>query len=66
MVVFSSKPRNPSALNRLVRRHPSFFGIPFLLLMVGASYGLTLFTQTRYDLHDKRVKNVRFLFILPF
>ena len=27
--------------------------------MVAASYGLTPFTQTRYDLHDQNVKNVR-------
>lgn len=58
MAVFSSRPRNPSTVNRLVRKHPSLFGIPFLLLMVGASYGLTIFTQTRYDLHDQKVKNV--------
>lgn len=60
MTVFQSQPRNPpSSLNRLVRKHPSLFGVPFLLIMVGASYGLTIFTQTRYDLHDKKVKNVR-------
>ena len=27
--------------------------------MVAASYGLTPFTQTRYDLHDQKVKHVR-------
>ena len=27
--------------------------------MVGASYGLSMFTQTRYELHDRKVKNVR-------
>lgn len=58
--MFSSMPRSPSAVNRLVKKHPSVFGIPFLLLMVGASYGLTIFTQARYDLHDQKVKNVCF------
>jgi hypothetical protein len=58
MAVFPSRPRKASALNQLVRKHPSLFGVPFLLLMVGASYGMTIFTQTRYDLHDQKVKNV--------
>jgi len=31
------------------------FGVPFLLLMVGASFGLQAFTQTRYDLHSQKV-----------
>ncbi|KAF9532811.1 cytochrome c oxidase assembly protein COX16-domain-containing protein, partial [Crepidotus variabilis] len=57
-MVFPSKPPEPGSMNRLVRKHPSLFGVPFLLIMVGASYGLTLFTQTRYDLHDQKVKNV--------
>jgi len=54
MANFSSRP----ALTRLARKHPSLFGVPFLLIMVGASYGLTIFTQARYDLHDQKVKNV--------
>ncbi|PPQ75701.1 hypothetical protein CVT26_001742 [Gymnopilus dilepis] len=59
MAVFASRSaRPPSKLNRLVRKHPSLFGVPFCLLMVAASFGLTTFTQTRYDLHDKKVKNV--------
>ncbi|KAF9562748.1 hypothetical protein CPC08DRAFT_735049 [Agrocybe pediades] len=59
MGVFTAKStRKPTSINQFVRRHPSAFGVPFILLMVAASYGLTTFTQTRYDLHDQRVKNV--------
>ncbi|KAF9260320.1 hypothetical protein L218DRAFT_584276 [Marasmius fiardii PR-910] len=58
MAVFSSKPLNPSNLNRKIERKPWLFGIPFVLLMVAASYGMTTFTQTRYDLHDQKVKQV--------
>ena len=59
MAVFSSRPLRQNSINRVVKKHPSVFGIPFLILMVAASYGLTPFTQTRYDLHDQKVKNVR-------
>ncbi|KAG7085764.1 hypothetical protein E1B28_003305 [Marasmius oreades] len=58
MAVFSSKPLNPSKLNRNVERKPWLIGIPFVLLMVAASYGMSTFTQTRYDLHDQKVKQV--------
>ncbi|PPR02058.1 hypothetical protein CVT24_011157 [Panaeolus cyanescens] len=59
MAIFPSKAsQNISSINRVVRKHPSLFGIPFLILMVGASFGLSTFTQTRYDLHDKKVKFV--------
>ncbi|KAF9053169.1 cytochrome c oxidase assembly protein COX16-domain-containing protein [Panaeolus papilionaceus] len=59
MAVFPSKQsQSLSSINRAVRKHPSLFGIPFLVLIVGASFGLSTFTQTRYDLHDKKVKIV--------
>nr|GAT56190.1 predicted protein [Mycena chlorophos] len=58
MAVFPSRPLNPSRLNLLVRRNPLLFGIPFIFLMVGTSYGLSFVTQTKYDLHDQRVKQV--------
>ena len=58
MTLFSSRPLRQNSINRVVKKHPSLFGIPFLILMVAASYGLTPFTQTRYDLHDQKVKNV--------
>ncbi|KAJ3722886.1 hypothetical protein C8R42DRAFT_578975 [Lentinula raphanica] len=59
MARFDSKPLNPSKLNRAVQKNPALFGIPFILLMVAASYGMSTFTQTRYDLHDHKVKQVR-------
>ena len=59
MTIFSSRPLRQSSINQVVKKHPSLFGIPFLLLMVAASYGLTPFAQTRYDLHDQKVKHVR-------
>ncbi|KAJ7223063.1 cytochrome c oxidase assembly protein COX16-domain-containing protein [Mycena pura] len=58
MAIFPSRPLNPSRLNTLVRRQPLLFGAPFVLLMVATSYGLTYFTQTKYDLQDQRVKQV--------
>ncbi|KAF5390657.1 hypothetical protein D9757_002765 [Collybiopsis confluens] len=58
MARFETKPLNPSRLNRAVQKNPALFGIPFILLMVAASYGMSTFTQTRYDLHDQKVKQV--------
>ncbi|TFK62494.1 hypothetical protein BDN72DRAFT_848592, partial [Pluteus cervinus] len=58
MAIFSSKPLNATSLNKTIKKHPSVFGIPFLLLMVAASYGLSTITQTRYDLHDQKVKQL--------
>ncbi|GLB34511.1 putative cytochrome c oxidase assembly protein COX16 [Lyophyllum shimeji] len=58
MAVFESKPFREPALNRTIKRYPALFGVPFVLLMVAASYGLTTFTQTRYDLHDQKVKQL--------
>ncbi|KIK01284.1 hypothetical protein K443DRAFT_678539 [Laccaria amethystina LaAM-08-1] len=58
MAVFPSRPVKPSSLNQTVRRNPALFGVPFVLLMVVASYGLSTVTQTRYDLHDQKVKHV--------
>lgn len=58
MARFDAKPLNPSKLNRAVQRNPAIFGIPFIILMVAASYGMSTFTQTRYDLHDHKVKQV--------
>lgn len=55
---FTSRPLNTSRINRAVKKNPALFGVPFVLLMVAASYGLTTFTQTRYDLHDQKVKQV--------
>ncbi|KAL0060776.1 Cytochrome oxidase assembly [Marasmius tenuissimus] len=57
-MAFESKPLNPTKFNRTIQQKPWLFGIPFVLLMVAASYGMTTFTQTRYDLHDQKVKKV--------
>jgi Cytochrome c oxidase assembly protein COX16 len=44
-----------SKLNGLIRRHPvAFFGLPFLITMVGGSFLLATFTRTRYELHDSK------------
>lgn len=56
---FPKKPLNSTNMNRLIKKYPALFGVPFVLLMVGASFGLTTFTQTRYDLHDQKVQQVR-------
>jgi len=54
MPTFHSNPLNQSAVNRAIRRYPALFGVPFVLLVVGASFGLKTFTQTRYDLQSQR------------
>ena len=59
MPAFASKPLNRSPLYRRLKKNPALFGVPFLLVMVGASFGLQSFTQTRYDLHSQKVTQVR-------
>ncbi|UZJ57199.1 hypothetical protein CBS101457_006519 [Exobasidium rhododendri] len=68
MPTFSSKPlgRKPSAtgsaLSKLtpqVRKHPViFFGIPFTLIIVAGSYGLSYLTQTRYDYNATKAQSM--------
>ncbi|CAE6407007.1 unnamed protein product [Rhizoctonia solani] len=63
MVVFGSRPFRTQTtaadnIGRTLKRHPSYFGLPFVLLMVGGSFALSSFTQTRYDLHEKRVSQI--------
>lgn len=60
MPTFSSNPLHSHPVHRLLKKHPSLFGVPFLLIMVGASFGLESFAQTRYDLHSQKVTQVRF------
>ena len=60
MPPFSSNPLNETGYSRLFRRYPALFGVPFVLLIVGASYGMQQFTQTRYDLHSQKVTAVCF------
>ncbi|KAG6889862.1 hypothetical protein C0992_003758 [Termitomyces sp. T32_za158] len=56
MAVFPSKPWKETPLNKTIKKYPGLFGVPFVLIIVAASYGLSTFTQTRYDLHDQKVK----------
>ncbi|KAI9452153.1 cytochrome c oxidase assembly protein COX16-domain-containing protein [Russula earlei] len=58
MPTFDSRPLNRSPLYLRLKRHPALFGVPFLLIMVGASFGLQTFTQTRYDLHSQKVSQM--------
>ncbi|VDB89653.1 unnamed protein product [Peniophora sp. CBMAI 1063] len=57
-------PRNPftswqhGQTHRLLKKHPSIFGLPFLLLIVGSSFALQPFAQARYDLQDKKITAV--------
>lgn len=60
MPVFPSKPLNTQ---NTFRKHPTWFGIPFVLIIVAASLGLQQLTQTRYDLHAQKVFEVTPLFI---
>ncbi|GAA5873024.1 hypothetical protein JCM8547_000009 [Rhodosporidiobolus lusitaniae] len=56
MPPFASKPVNPSALTASLRRRPFLlFGLPFLTVLVGSSFALSSFTQTRYDYRDQKV-----------
>lgn len=52
------QPKPHTVLSK-VHRHPFFmFGLPFLATIVGASFALTTFTQTRYDLRDQQVTSM--------
>ncbi|GAA95575.1 uncharacterized protein L969DRAFT_92707 [Mixia osmundae IAM 14324] len=53
------KRAKPGGLNALTRRYPFLlFGLPFVLTIVGGSFALSSFTQTRYDLKDSKVRQV--------
>ncbi|KAH6902455.1 hypothetical protein BKA70DRAFT_1374617 [Coprinopsis sp. MPI-PUGE-AT-0042] len=43
---FGNRSSKQSNLSRIVRKHPSVFGVPFVLVI------------TRYDMHDQKVKQV--------
>jgi len=58
MPVFPSRPLNASPVNNILRRNPLLFGVPFVLIIVGASYGLIPLTQTRYELQDRKVSQL--------
>jgi len=59
MGAFDSKPLNTTPLNNKLRRNPLLFGVPFVLIMVVASYALVPFAQTKYELQDRRISKVR-------
>jgi len=58
MGVFDSKPLNATSLNNRLRKSPLLFGVPFVMIMVVASYALVPFTQTKYELQDRKVSKV--------
>jgi cytochrome c oxidase assembly protein subunit 16 len=59
MAQFSSRPLKPSIFLTYVRKHPFLlFGLPFLGLVVGSSFALQTFTQTRYDYHKQKVSTM--------
>ena len=59
MGAFDSKPLNTTPLNNTLRRNPLLFGVPFVMIMVVASYALVPFAQTKYELQDRKISNVR-------
>ncbi|ODO08325.1 cytochrome c oxidase-assembly factor COX16 [Cryptococcus wingfieldii CBS 7118] len=61
MPAFPTRPLNarPNPLVQKVRKHPFiFFGLPFVGIIVGASFALQAFTQTRYDYHQTKVQTI--------
>ncbi|WVQ80130.1 hypothetical protein IAT38_002231 [Cryptococcus sp. DSM 104549] len=56
-----SRPLNSPAapLLRQVRKHPFlFFGLPFISIIVGASFALQSFTQTKYDYQQTKMRSL--------
>ncbi|KAG5924546.1 Cytochrome oxidase assembly [Claviceps capensis] len=48
-----------SQYRRLLNKHPFlFFGLPFLSVIVGASFVLTPATAIRYERHDRKVRRL--------
>lgn len=52
---FRARPSLSGNISQTLKKHPSYFGVPFVLLMVAGSFGLQTLTQTRYDLHEQKV-----------
>lgn len=48
-----------SSINATLRKYPALFGLPFLLIIVGASFGLKHLTETRYEARNERVTQAR-------
>ncbi|CAO3594533.1 unnamed protein product [Absidia cylindrospora] len=52
---FQQKPHQLSSFVQKAKKHPfAFFGLPFIAIIVGGSFGLAQMTQTRYDHRDLR------------
>ncbi|ORX51183.1 hypothetical protein DM01DRAFT_1084991 [Hesseltinella vesiculosa] len=48
-----------NSLTQRIRQHPFLlFGLPFIVVVVGASFGLSQLTQTKFDHRDMRHKKV--------
>jgi len=58
MGAFDTKPLNTTPLNNTLRRNPLLFGVPFVMIMVVASYALVPFAQTKYELQDRKISKV--------
>lgn len=69
MPVFPSRPLRPErpgwlyrvseAVRARIRRNPTlYFGAPFVLSIVGASFLLTSLTEVRYVRHDAQVRKM--------
>lgn len=62
MPSFTARPLNPSKSHPIfaqIRRHPFvLFGLPFVGIIVGSSFFLQAFTQTRYDYQETKVKSM--------
>ena len=56
---FDSRPLNSTPLNNRLRKNPLLFGVPFVIIMVVASYALVPFAQTKYELQDRKISKVR-------
>lgn len=63
MPTFGARPLGPktrtTTINAALRKHPALFGVPFLLIIVGASFGLKHLTETRYEARNERVTQAR-------
>jgi cytochrome c oxidase assembly protein subunit 16 len=46
-------------IHKTLNKHPALFGVPFLLVIVGSSFALSQFTQTKYDYQDQKTSAVR-------
>jgi len=63
MPTFEARPLGPKTrtltINATLKKHPALFGLPFLLIIVGASFGLKHLTETRYEARNERTTQVR-------